>query len=142
MAALDVLTLVKAKDHLNIPAGNTQHDSELTDMIGSAVERVERHLGKKLVDAATSTASELLATKVVLAEYWRTQRAAMGGRAGYGTRDTGLQDTGPASGAPLEVKLTEILGPPPSSSGATPRGSFPSASPWPDPADRCVRAAW
>lgn len=143
MAPLDVLPLPAAKEYLNIPAASTVNDTELAGFVPAAVERVERHLGRTLVSAATSTASEVLAVKVVLGEYWRTQRVrAKGGGAygGGGASGAAIEaDSGPAGAAPLRVRLTELLGDEVSEPGEGPRGSFPAPSRWPDPAER---VAW
>ncbi|HEY9354604.1 MAG TPA: head-tail connector protein [Nocardioides sp.] len=135
MGALDILPLDVAKTYLNFRG--EQNDAELATFIPPAVERVERHLGRTL-DPATVTAIEVLAVKVVLAEYWRTQRANYG-RSSYGGGASGAAieaDSGPAGEAPLRVRLTELLGDPATGTGAAapePLGSFPSAQAWPDP---------
>lgn len=143
MAPLEVLPLPAAKEYLNIPAASVVNDAELAGFVPAAVERVERHLGRTLVDAATSTASEVLAVKVVLGEYWRTQRVrARGGAMGGGQTGAAIEaDSGPAGVAPLRVRLTELLGDEVSEPGEGPRGAFPAASRWPDPAER-VWGVW
>lgn len=144
MAALDVLPPAKAKEFVQIPAAVTSLDDELVEFIGAAVERVERHLGRAL-DPAAVTFSELLAAKMVLGEYWRTQRATRGGRGSYGGGASGAAievDADPAGMAPLRLRLTELLGEPaPTSGGLVPSGSFPAAAGWPDPA-RVARPPW
>jgi hypothetical protein len=133
VAPTDVLSVQKAKDHLNAlnitePGG----EGELADMIGAAVGRVERHLGRSL-EPGPATGVELLACKVVLAEYWRTQRPGAAGRRVYGAQAAGAQETGPVSGAPIEVKLEDLLGPPADDAASSPQGSFPPPVPYPDP---------
>lgn len=143
MSALDVLSLDAAKAHLNIRLTDIRNDGEITEMIAAAVERVERHLygmdpvtKKPLgqLDPATATPSQRLACKVVLAEYWRTQKPAGAVRA-LGTVAQEADDD-PAGTAPLRYKLVELLGEPSRATPdqAVPVGSFPAASPWPDPA--------
>jgi hypothetical protein len=144
---LAVLPLDKAKLHLNIPPTSTTNDVELEeDFIPPAAERVERHLGRELVPDAMS-GSERLAVKVVLAEYWRTQRVSTGrgGFGGGGASGAALEaDSDPAGAAPLRRRLVDLLGPGAddvgSGSGAGPVGSFPPAESWPDPA--VVRRGW
>lgn len=138
MAALDVLPLPAAKEYLNIPAASTVNDTELAGFIPAAVERVERHLGRPLIDAATSTASEVLAVKVVLGDFWRTQRVRAGRSFGGASSSAVEADSGPAGMAPLRVRLSDLLGEEVSEPGEIPRGSFPAASRWPDPAERLV----
>jgi len=60
------------------------------------------------------TAAEKLAVKVVLAEYWRTQRVEVAANAarGYASGVALEADAGPAGTAPLKVRLAELLGPP------------------------------
>lgn len=138
MSALDVLPLEKAKRYLNIPLAQTQHDDELEqDFIPPAVERVQRHLGRTLVDETSTSGSERLALKMVLGEYWRTQRVAAGrGRiSGGGASGTAIEaDSGPAGEAPLRVRLTDLLGEEAPDQHTSPRGTFPPACGWPDPA--------
>lgn len=52
MAALDVLSLTQAKEHLNIPASDGQHDNELTRFIEAVVPAVERRINVKLYPRA------------------------------------------------------------------------------------------
>lgn len=144
MSALDVLPLDKAKLYLNIPPTATQNDDELRDdFIPPAVERVERHLGRALVPAEM-TGSERLAVKLVLAEYWRTQRAKVGrGVSGGGTSGAAIEsDSGPGGMAAIKTRLTDLLGPPAAEAGSGPVGSFPAAQAWPDPAGRWSRSLW
>lgn len=145
-APLEVLPLEKAKLHLNIPSTSTQNDDELRDdFIPPAVERVERHLGRELVPAEM-TGSERLAVRVVLAEYWRTQRVSTGrgGYGGGGASGAALEaDSDPAGAAPLRRRLIDLLGPAADDAtgaggGLAPRGSFPLPQPWPDPAARVL----
>lgn len=137
----DVLPLAAAKRYLNIPLSSTVNDDELEEeFIPPAVERVGRHLGRSLIDADEVTPSELLACKVVLGEYWRTQRFRRGGGAGGPSGAAIEADTGPAGAAPITNRLTELLGPPADREETKPTGSFPPATAWPDPAMPC--AAW
>lgn len=137
MGALDVLPLALAKRYLNIPAADHQHDDELTeDFVPPAVQRVAEHVGRELVDSASCTPLERLALKMVVEEYWKTQRAqGAGGRGSYGgaSRTAIDADSGPAGTAPLRVRLEELLGPAAVATGPAPRGSFPPPSTWPDP---------
>lgn len=141
MAALDVLPLDVAKRYLNIPLDRTTDDVELSeDFIPPAVERVERHLGRPLVDVASTTATERLAVKVVLGAYWRTQRVGMGRSGSYGgggASGAALEaDSDPAGAAPLRARLTDLLGESAEDEALTPApiGCFPPAAAWPDPA--------
>lgn len=147
MGALDVLPLVAAKRYLNIK--NDEWDDELEqDFIPPAVERVERHIagqagvGVTLTAAADATATQILAVKMVLGEYWRTQRTAAG-RGGFGGTSAAQvdADTGPAGTASLRSRLTDMLGPPADSDDLdgpvpSPTGAFPPAQRWPDPPPR------
>lgn len=140
MSALDVLPLDAAKRYLNIPLANVLDDGELTEFIGAAVQRVERHLfGESSdvhLDPDAVSPLQVLAVKVVLAEYWRTQRYKTA-RAGGGASGTAIEaDSGPAGLASLPVKLTELLGPAAddASGGAlAPVGEYPPVQAWPDP---------
>lgn len=129
MAALDVLPLDEAKRYLN--KSSDTDDDELTGFIAAAVERVERHVGGSI---EPPTASQLLAVKVVLGEYWETQRVAAAGPTSIYTAAIAVDDDGPTGSAPLRMRLAEILGDPASDS---PRGSFPDPLPWPDPIRWC-----
>lgn len=127
MAALDVLPLDEAKKYLN--KSTDTDDDELTGFIAAAVERVERHVGGSI---EPPTASQLLATKVVLGEYWETQRVAAAGPTPVYANS--VDDDGPTGTAPLSVRLAEILG---DALSESPSYSFPSAQPWPDPIGWC-----
>ena len=141
MSALDVLPLVDAKRYLNIPLARAEDDAELAGFVPAAVQRVERHLWgesstQQLEDLDVVSPLQLLAVKVVLGEFWRTQRLRTA-RAGSGASGTAIDaDSGPAGLASLRTRLTELLGPPADGKGsdpAEPVGSFPPALPWPDP---------
>jgi hypothetical protein len=140
VSALDVLPLDAAKRYLNIPLANTIDDGELTEFIGAAVQRVERHLfgenSAEHLDPLAVSALQVLAVKVVLAEYWRTQRYKTA-RAAGGSSGTAIEaDSGPAGLASLQVRLTELLGPPADgASGGVPApvGEYPPVQAWPDP---------
>jgi len=144
VSALDVLPLDAAKRYLNIPLANTIDDGELTEFIGAAVQRVERHLygedsdgnPNEHLDPDALSALQVLAVKVVLAEYWRTQRFKTA-RAGGGASGTAIEaDSGPAGLASLRVKLTELLGPAADDEAAAalaPTGEYPPVLAWPDP---------
>lgn len=134
MAALDVLPLAQAKDHLNIPSDNVDNDAELTRMIGAAVERVERHVGRTLTDQASCTASEVLASKVVLADYWITKRPENGPPPGY---MTGPNDDTPSFYVSLRDRLVEILGGESGGAASAPSGVFDDPPRWPDPPLPC-----
>lgn len=146
MAALDVLPLDVAKRFLNIAPNLTDQDDELSvDFIPPAVERVERHVfgaspdGQPLGHLAPDTisASQRLACKVVLGEYWRTQRTVLGGGRPLGAVSGGADlDSDPAGTAPLRARLTELLGEPSKVTPGTPApaGMFDPPQPWPDPA--------
>lgn len=131
--ALEVLPLAKAKEHLNrTEVRQPGEEGELIDMIGAAVERVERHLGRY---PQPGKILEQLACKVVLAEYWKTQRPSTVRTSAYPTA-AGEVDDGPTSGVSITAKLTELLGPPSGGSGGSPQGLFPSPLAWPDPVER------
>lgn len=136
-----VLSLTTAKEHLN-KTGITQPggDDELSDMIGAAVERVQRHLGGRELTAYGATFSEVLACKTVLAEYWRTQNPMVQARQVYGGQQGPLADDGPTAPVSLVAKLTALLGPPIDLVSEQPQGVFPKPEPWPDPARATV--AW
>jgi hypothetical protein len=142
VGALDVLPLAKAKRYLNIPAERTTDDEELAEFIGPAVQRVGEHVGRELVDEQSCTPLELLAVKVVLGAYWRTQRVNMGrgGSYGGGVSGSALEaDSDPAGAAPIRRRLIDLLGEPADDGKAphtAPQGNFPSPEPWPDPAQR------
>lgn len=147
MSALDVLPLEVAKEYLNITSD--RQDDELTGFIPAAVLRVVRHTGHNLDTAADASPLELLACKVVLADFWRTQRVAAPGRGGYGGGSSGAAieaDSGIGGEAPLRVKLTELLGPPAATGDVRPEpvGCFPQPQPWPDPpfAVRYLEEPW
>lgn len=127
MAALDVLPLDEAKKYLN--KSSDTDDDELTGFIAAAVERVERHVGGSI---EPPTASQLLAVKVVLGEYWETQRVAAAGPTPVYANS--VDDDGPTGTAPLSVRLAEILG---DALSESPQGSFPDPLPWPDPIRWC-----
>ncbi|TAK32339.1 MAG: hypothetical protein EPO40_03150 [Myxococcaceae bacterium] len=133
-----VLNLADAKIYLNIPAARTADDVELGGFIPPAEARVARHLGRPPVADAPL---EVLAVKVVLGEYWRTQRAGRRGGGGNAAAATEA-DSGPAGTASLKVRLTELLGEPAAAGGGVPApvGSFPPAECWPDPAQG--RTVW
>lgn len=142
MAALDVLPLADAKVYLNITT--TAHDDELEKFIGAAVARVDKHLGLdqpgevSLAEQTELTPLQRLAVEMVLAEYWRTQRISATNRSTY-VAQPWEDDDGPAGTASLRARLTDLLGEPAATkrgTGAAPQGTFPSATPWPDPADR------
>lgn len=143
MGALDVLPVALAKRYLNIPATSVENDTELAeDFIPPAVARVERHLwgdesGAQL-DPLTITAPQRLAVRMVLNEYWRTQRAKVS-RVSPGISGSAVEtDAGPAGLASLTVRLTDLLGPPFSGGDAapsSPTGSFPPPPCWPDPVE-------
>lgn len=136
MSALDVLSVEDAKAYLN--ERTTAHDDELARFIGAAVARVEKHLGRSLVDAAEVTPLEQLAVEMVLADYWRTQRTSASTRGGY-VSPPYEGDDGPGGVASLRVRLTDLLGEPAAEkagAGSAPQGSFPAPAAWPDPADR------
>jgi len=140
VSALDVLPLDAAKRYLNIPLANTIDDGELTEFIGAAVQRVERHLvgedSDEHLDPDAVTPLQVLAVKVVLAEYWRTQRYKTARAAGGASATAIDADSGPAGLASLQVKLTELLGPPADgASGGVPApvGEYPLVQAWPDP---------
>ena len=144
--ALAVLSLDQAKLHVNIPLDRVENDAELIGHIAAAVERVERHLGRPLTVAPELvSASELLACKVVLAEYWRPQRARGGRSYGQASSAAAAADSGPGGLASLTARLTELLGRA-ASAGSTrstpPRGTFPAAQPWPDPAGAARMGMW
>jgi len=128
VAPIDVVPLTIAKAHLN-KTDDDADDAEVTRWIGAAVRRVERHLGRSL-DPGPAVDDELAACLVVLGEWWRTQRPPRGNLGGIVGRDPGAQDTAPTSGAPLRVKLEELLGP---EAGGQAQGSFPLPEPYPDP---------
>jgi hypothetical protein len=130
VAALDVLPLAQAKDHLNIPASNVDNDAELTREIGVAVERVQRHIGRVLVDQASSSASEIFACKVALAYFWVTMRPENAPPPGY---MTGGNDDTPAYFVPLSKRLAEILGGESGGATSAPTGAFDDPPAWPDP---------
>ncbi|MBN9791290.1 hypothetical protein DMP17_22165 [Pseudonocardia sp. TMWB2A] len=133
---LDVLPLEKAKQHLNRTVNRQPgEEDELIDMIGAAVDRVERHLGRFPV---VGKVIEQLACKVVLAEYWETQRPDTG-RTGYPGASGPDSDDGPTSQKSIRVKLTELLGPPAADTGGSPQGLFPPPRAWPDPVDQVAR---
>lgn len=142
MAGLGVLSLADAKEHLN--KISPVSDEELRLMLPAAVERVERHTGRPLAGATQVTASEVLAVKLVLTEYWRTQRAKVSrGVSGGGASGTAVEsDSGPGGMAAIKTRLTDLLGPPAAEPGSAPVGSFPAALPWPDPAGCWARSAW
>lgn len=130
---LDVLPVDKAKEHLNREKiRQPGEDEELVDFIGAAVDRVARHLGRY---PAVGKVIEQLACKVVLAEYWKTQRPSTVRTSAYPTA-SGEVDDGPTSGVSITAKLTELLGPPSGGSGGSPQGLFPSPLAWPDPVER------
>jgi len=142
VAGLGVLSLADAKEHLN--KISPVSDEELRLMLPAAVERVERHTGRALSGATQVTASEVLAVKLVLAEYWRTQRAKVGrGVSGGGASGVAIEsDSGLGGMAAIKTRLTDLLGPPAAEAGAAPVGSFPAAQPWPDPAGCWSRSVW
>lgn len=137
--AIDVLPLPTAKQHLNIRTENTVEDLELIEMIGAAVERVERHTGPGVL-AAPAAGLQLLAVKAVLAVYWRTQRVRRTGGAGQGGASGAAieLDNAPGGAAPIRAILTDLLGPPVEGGvdddTPSPLGSFPLPLPYPDPA--------
>lgn len=137
-----MLPLEKAKWYLNIPAERTTDDDELTEFIAPAVQRVGQHVGRELVDEQSCTPLELLAVKVVLGAYWRTQRVNMGrgGSYGGGVSGSALEaDSDPAGVAPIRRRLIDLLGDPAddgTGQAAAPQGCFPPAESWPDPAYR------
>lgn len=145
-----VVSLADAKQHLNKALQGTVDDEELRPMLAAAVRRVDRHLwtreqrdaGATLNVATHLEPEQRLAVLAVLAEYWRTQRARGGGRGGGGgtTAAAIAEDSGPGGMASLKSRLTDLLGPPAPEDNAAavtagaPRGCFPAAEPWPDPA--------
>ncbi|MEV1295782.1 head-tail connector protein [Pseudonocardia sp. NPDC049635] len=128
---LEVLPLDKAKEHLNREKiRQPGEDDELEEFIGAAVDRVSRHLGRP---ADPSRPLDVLAAKVVLAEYWKTQRPAAGRSSTYTGHVNPNADDGPTSGASIRVKLTDLLGPAAPDAGSAPQGLFPPPQAWPDP---------
>lgn len=137
---LDVLPVEKAKEHLNRQnIGQPGGEDELKDMIGAAVERVERHLGR-FPDPASF--AQVLACKVVLADYWRTQQPRVASRQGYGGGSMGPEDDTPTSGASTLTKLTALLGPPADDAGSSSQGLFPPPRAFPDPVEPAGRHPW
>ncbi|OJY47601.1 hypothetical protein [Pseudonocardia sp. 73-21] len=150
-----VISLADARDYLNKVAGGQVDEDELRTMMAGAVERVDRHLftraerdaGRTLASEPTVSESQVLAVKMVLAEFWRTQRSRLGGRgAGMAAAAAAIDsDSGPAGTATLTVRLTDLLGPPlGADAGGVPQpaGSFPPACGWPDPADQVTWGRW
>lgn len=137
MAAIDVLPLPTAKQHLNKRSDDTVDDLELLGMIDAAVERVERHVGPGVL-GTPATGLQLLAVKAVLAVYWRTQRVRRTGGGQGGASGAAIElDTAPGGAAPIRAVLTDLLGPPVDGGVDTPPapvGAFPPAQGWPDPA--------
>lgn len=95
------------------PTGSTVVDPTLPAIVntdsafGGPVE-VTYKVGRTSV-----TANEKLAVKMVLAEYWRTQRVEVSRAAGisYASGVALESDAGPAGTAPMRLRLQEILGP-------------------------------
>lgn len=145
----DVLPLPAAKDHLLIEQDDVQHDEALPGYILAAVHRVVRHLGRPITSVAAAVvsdeaglarASEVLAVKMVLGDYWELQIFA--GGSSYAAAAGGAMDVGPAGAAAIGVRLADLLGPAGSTSGAAaglmPAAAFPAADGWPDPAVTAV----
>lgn len=150
-----VISLGDARAYLNKLGGTAADEDELRTMLAAAVERVDRHLysraerdsGRTLAAEPVISESQVLAVKMVLAEFWRTQRARLGGRgAGMAAAAAAIDsDAGPAGTAPLTVRLADLLGPPlGADAGGVPQpvGSFPPACGWPDPADQVTWGRW
>lgn len=142
-----VISLGDARDYLNKAVGGQVDEDELRTLMAAAVERVDRHLftqaerdaGRTLATEPAVSESQVLAVKMVLAEFWRTQRNRLGSRSGgLGASGAATEaDSGPAGAAPLTVRLTDLLGEPADGAGGgvpAPVGSFPAACEWPDPA--------
>lgn len=144
-----VISLSDVRDYLNKATTGAQPDEdELRTMMAAAVERVDRHLfsqaerdgGRTLATEAVITQSQVLAVKVVLAEFWRTQRARLGGGRGQmGISTAGAvaeMDNGPSGSASLTLRLTDLLGDPADGGDGVPApmGSFPESCDWPDAA--------
>lgn len=131
------VSLDDLRDYLNKAltgsAANADED-ELRAVLAAAVERVGRHLGREVLLDGQISQAEILAIKLVAAEFWRPQRAPRGGIGASAGLPVSEMDSGPAGTAPLEVRLAELLGPAVSGRGAVlaPVGCFPSPSVWPD----------
>lgn len=131
-----VISLTDLRDYLNksgTGTAATAEEGELRDLLGAAVERVERHTGTTLAADGQITQLQVLAVKLVAADFWRTQRARSASRVAAAPQAIDA-DSSPYGTAPLEVRLTELLGPAVSGKGSAlpPVGVFPDVAEWPD----------
>lgn len=141
--ARGVVSLTDARTYLQKLNLGAVDEDELRSQLAAAQLRVDRHLGRALADADAVTETEVLAVKVVLAEYWRNYRTKFANRgAGMGSTAAAIDtDNGPSGLASLTARLTDLLGPPVGAGAGgvpSPMGSFPEPCGWPDPAPRIV----
>ncbi len=116
------ITLADAKAHLNIPSDEHDDDVELEFFVNVANEWIE----EEVADPDSYRAQ--LATRMLVAHWWETQRGPAGGV---------LDDGGgaaPGSWYSIPNKVKELL-PEKHSAASTPQGSFPEAVAWPDPVE-------
>lgn len=117
------ITLAEAKAHLNIPPGATDEDAELEFFVSAANEWI----ADEVADPTSYRAQ--LATRMLVAHWWETQRGPAGG--GVLGDDA---DSGRGSWYSIPNKVKELL-PEKHSASSTPQGSFPDAVAWPDPVE-------
>lgn len=115
------ILLADAKSHLNIPLDDTTDDVELQFFVDAANEWI----ADKVADPSTKQVQ--LATRMLVAHWWETQRGPSGGV---------LDDDGDARGSWFSIpnKVKELL-PERHAAASTPQGSFPEAVAWPDPVE-------
>lgn len=113
------ITLDEAKTHLNIPLTYLDDDTELELFVDAANEWI----AAEVTDDTTAVAR--LATRMLVAHWWQTQRGPAGGSFG----DDGDGSRGAWFSIPNKVR--ELLQEK-HAAASTPQGSFPDAVAWPD----------
>lgn len=85
-------TVDDLKIHANIPASDTSHDAELTDMLDAAIELVEGIVGPVGVGTVTETHYNVSSSALVLARFPASAVTAVGTRSGATTTPLTLAD--------------------------------------------------
>lgn len=116
------ITLAEAKVQLNIPASDTTDDVELTFFVNTANEWI----ADEVSDPSSYRAQ--LATRLLVAHWWETQRGPVGGVLDDGS------DSARGAWFSIPNKVKELL-PEKHAAASTPVGSFPDAVAHPDPVE-------
>jgi hypothetical protein len=116
------ITLDDAKTQLNIELDNYDDDTELTFYVNVANE----WMADEVADPTSYRAQ--LATRLLVAHWWETQRGPAG------SFDEAGGEGGAGTWFSIPNKVRELL-PEKQAAATTPVGSFPDAVAWPDPVE-------